>query len=62
MKLKVEAIRKQLGMTQEELAKILGITPTTYALKEKKIREFKGSELVKISKLANISLDEIEII
>lgn len=62
MKLKVEAIRKQMGMTQEELARILGITSTAYALKEKKKREFKGSELVKISKLANISLDDIEII
>lgn len=59
-KLKIEAIRKQLNKTQEEMAKLIGITPTSYSLKERKIREWKGSELVKISKIANISLNDID--
>lgn len=62
MKLKIEAIRKQMGLTQEEIAKELGITSTSYSLKEKKKREFKGSELVKISNMSGIAIDDMDIV
>lgn len=62
MKLTVGAIRKQLNMTQGQMAKVLNISSVSYALKENGKREFKGSELVKISNVAKVSLDDIKIV
>ena len=48
-KLSIEAIRTQLEMTQEDMAKAIGISVPTYIQKVKKRSEWKGSELNKIS-------------
>lgn len=61
IKLKPEAIRVQLGFTQKEMAKLMGITETTYNLKANGKREWKASELTKLSQLSNIPIGNIKI-
>ena len=60
VKMTVEAIRVQMGMTQEEFAEKLGISTSTYIQKVKKRAEWKGSELNKIKHLSGVSLDCID--
>lgn len=52
-------LRKERGITQEELAKIIGINTRTYVTKELGQREFKLSEMIKIHQYFGNSLDEI---
>lgn len=58
----LKVIRTKMGMTQEELAKVLNITTTTYNLKEKGKRPLLAKELYKISQLSGSSMDDIEIL
>jgi len=60
VKMTVETIRVQMGMTQEELAEKLGMSTSTYIQKVKKRAEWKGSELNKIKHLSGVSLDCID--
>ncbi len=60
MKLTIEMIRTQLGLTQKEMAKALHISTTTYIQKVKKRVEWKGSELNKIRLMSNVPLDNID--
>lgn len=59
-KLSIEAIRTQLEMTQEDMAKAIGISVPTYIQKVKKRSEWKGSELNKISLISGMTLDKID--
>lgn len=52
-------LRKERGITQEQLAKIIGINTRTYVTKELSQREFKLSEMIKIHQHFGNSLDEI---
>ena len=60
MKLKIEAVRKQLELRQDELAKILGITTTTYISRVKGVTDWKAKEVAKIADLANMPIDMID--
>lgn len=44
---RLKAYRAENGLTQEEMAKALGMAVTTYNLKENGIREFRLSEVAK---------------
>lgn len=52
--IKVKAVRANLDMTQEDMARYLGISGTAYILKEQGKRDFTWKEVYKICKLANI--------
>lgn len=52
-------LRKEQGITQEGLAKIIGINIRTYTYKELGQREFKLSEMIKIHQHFGVSMDEI---
>lgn len=56
---KLKGLRIAHDYKQKDMAKILGITPTTYSLKENGKREFTLSEAIKISQLFNMSIEEI---
>ena len=60
MKIKVEAVRKQMEMTQGELAKALGMSEVTYLSRIKKKTDWKAKELALISKMADIPMDAID--
>lgn len=60
MKWTIEAIRKQLGYTQAEMAKQLKLSVVSYCNKEQKKVEWKGSELNTISILSNIKVDDMD--
>ena len=60
MKLKVEAIRRQLELRQDEMAEILGMSTATYISRIKGVTDWKGKELVKISEMANMPIDDID--
>lgn len=49
--------RKEVGLTQEQIAKEMGINPATYNLKEQGKREFTASELVKLCKILNVDIN-----
>lgn len=59
-KLSIEAIRAQLKMTQEDMAKALGMSVATYIQKVKKRTEWKSGELIKIKQISGIGLDNID--
>lgn len=61
---KIKGYRVMLGLTQEEMAKKLGVTLRTYFDKENGIRPFTIDELIKIKDLCNknaitVSLDDL---
>lgn len=53
---KIRGIRNENHNTQEELAKVIGISTNSYASKENGIIDFKVDELVKIANLYNVSI------
>lgn len=56
----VRAIRKQkLRTKQEHIAHLLGIKQTTYAAWEQGHGRAKYSELIKLSEIAGVSVDDI---
>lgn len=59
MQYKLYALRKQKGLTQEDMAKELGITPNTYRNKELGHTFFNAKEMFKISDLFQKPLDDI---
>ncbi len=54
---KVRGIRSENHNTQEELAKLLGISTNSYASKENGIIDFKVDELVQIANLYNVPIN-----
>lgn len=61
MKRTLKGIRADLNMTQEEMAKMLGITKLSYLKKENGERPLLASELIKISEMAKVSANDIVI-
>lgn len=55
----LEAARVNAGLTQKELAEILGVSNVTVANWEKGVTEPSASQLRKISELSKIPLDFI---
>ncbi len=60
-RLSIKQIRVGLDMTQKEMADFLNISELTYSRKEKGINEFYFSEIDKICKLANLSIDKVKV-
>lgn len=56
---KLEEIRELSGDTQENLANLLNINPTSYRNKEKGNTEFKASEIFIISKKYGKCIEDI---
>lgn len=56
---KIKASRIEKGLTQDFVAKELGIAKPTYSLKENGKRQFTQNEMVSLSKMLEKSLDEL---
>ena len=54
IKTTVKDIRIKLGLTQKEMGEHLGISRTSYSLKENGLRAFKAIEIITICKLAHV--------
>lgn len=52
-------LRECAGMTQIELAKAIGVAPTTYRNYENTSREPNFDTLIKIASVLNVSVDEL---
>jgi DNA-binding XRE family transcriptional regulator len=55
--LRVERFRH--GVTQEDMAKILGVSATTYVRREAGFSEFNRKEIEQIAKLFNLSIERV---
>lgn len=56
---RLRAKRVELGLRQEDMANKLGITLTTYSLKECGKREFSASEVLRILVILNSKFEDI---
>ena len=61
MKRTLKSIRADLGLTQEEMAKKLGLSTTSYKLRETGKRPLLARELLQISVMSSIPCENIEI-
>lgn len=59
-KLKLVAIRHQLGYTQKEMAEKLEMDYQRYQKIENGTRKIRGEELIKIGNFANIPVEKIQ--
>lgn len=57
--LKLKALRAEYGLSQDDVAKALGITTATYNRKENKINNFTAEEVKKLLALFNDSKGEV---
>lgn len=55
----LKALRAERGLSMADMAKILGISETTYLAKENNKRDWKSGEMFKLRKYFKLSLDEI---
>lgn len=55
----IAAYLRRSGKTQAELAKELGMSENTLSWKRRGIREFKFSEVVKVTEITGFSIDEM---
>ena len=60
--LKLKAVILEKGMIQEEIAQQLGMTPATFNYKVNNKREFKASEIKRLSELLALTADEVNTI
>ena len=56
-----EIRENKLHISQEELAKKLGITRQAYSMKEKYIRKMKIEEAILIAKLSSVKIEDIKL-
>lgn len=56
---KLRAKRAEIGLTQLEVAKKLEVSPVTYQRKETGVREFSINEVICLSNILNLTLDEV---
>lgn len=56
---KLWIVRMESNMSQREVAKVLGISPGRYGLKESKKASFTLEECQKLAKLFNMTIDEL---
>ena len=54
----LSAARMKAGLTQEEVAKQLGISPNTYGKKEAGHSDFKLTEVLRLCKILEISASD----
>ncbi len=59
MQEKLILLRKTKKVSQEELAKIVGISPKQFGLKENGIYKFNGDEMFRISEYFDMKLEDI---
>jgi len=59
MQEKLIIIRKNKGITQQELANLIGISVNQYSLKEKGKYTFDCDEMFKIAKYLDMNIDDI---
>ncbi|HEM5172594.1 TPA: helix-turn-helix transcriptional regulator [Streptococcus suis] len=59
MQSKLYALRRERNITQEQMAKHLGISTSTYRNKEMDRQEFKSSEMFAISKIFEMEISKI---
>ncbi|MEV2286400.1 helix-turn-helix transcriptional regulator [Paenibacillus larvae] len=59
MQVKLIALRKYFGITQKEMAKLLGIDVRTYINKERGVTQFKANEMFFIARKLNKNIGEI---
>ncbi|WP_449461339.1 helix-turn-helix transcriptional regulator [Streptococcus suis] len=59
MQSKLYALRRERSITQEQMAKHLGISTSTYRNKEMDRQEFKSSEMFAISKFFEMEISKI---
>lgn len=57
--MRVKEFRLNSGLTQEQVAKILGINQPTYNRKEKGVRSFNVEELLKLEILFNVTISDM---
>ena len=55
----LQGLRKEKGLTQMEMAKKLGISETSYRLRELGEADFKFSEMIAITKIFNKEIPDI---
>ncbi|MCK8825545.1 helix-turn-helix transcriptional regulator [Fuchsiella alkaliacetigena] len=56
---KLKATRKEHGVTQEDMAEVLGISTSSYCDKENGLSEFKQSEIDNILDLFSVEYEKI---
>lgn len=56
---KLAGFRRMLGLSQEEMAKKIGLSVTGYRLKENEINEFKKTEMIKIHTMVKDIMPDI---
>lgn len=59
MQYKLEALRRSLKESQEDMAKLINVDVRTYQNKEKGVTQFKGDEMFVIAQHFNKKIDEI---
>lgn len=62
MKRTLKGIRVDLGYTQEDMAKAMGVSKVTWNKKEQGKVPLLAMELIKISQLANVPMADIEVV
>lgn len=55
----IKDIRKRLGLSQEDMAKALGITQGSYSYKETGIRRFNLEEIKILKKVLNVTYEQL---
>lgn len=53
----LKILRKEKGLTQEDMAKVLNVSRVTYSRYERGIYETDNNTLIKLSKFFNVSVD-----
>lgn len=59
MQEKLLIMRKKAGLSQLEMANMIGVSPNTYNHKENGLKQFKANEMFKIADYFNLKLDDI---
>lgn len=59
MQKKLLGLRKEKGVTQQNLADLIGVSKNTYSNKEQGKRDFKISEMFKIANFFQVEIGEI---
>lgn len=59
MQEKLLIMRKKAGLSQLEMAKLIGVAPNTYNHKEKGYKQFKANEMFKIADYFHLKIEDI---
>lgn len=59
MQEKLMVMRKKSGITQQQMADLLGVTPKTYNHKENGIIQFKANEMFEIANYFHLKIEDI---